>query len=331
MSNTIVSANVPPTVSVLACGGGGINMVRRALPELEGAVTHRYFDTSKANLMAGEKATIIGGGGSGLVRHTNADPVVSMVASLSDEEIGLADINILVFSLSGGSGSVIGPVLINDIAGRRKRLVIAIVIASEQSETHTKNTLKTLQSLRNVADLADLYLPIMIFNNDAGVGLVDKVLPYKLARLVDLLTKPTVEIDLNDRLNWLDVPKTLGEDATGLRLLHVTTPGENIEDSQAEIWPEAPRHVYDSIILIHTEDYSTTPRPKARSVFEGRFSTVKLVPMMGIIGNPPKAFDNLLKHIQDTLHDYQVNSSQHEDPFSTDGATKGKHKSGLIL
>jgi hypothetical protein len=333
LSAPVVSANAPPTVAVLGCGGGGINTVRRALPGILGRVSYRYLDTSKrANLQVGEDAIIIGpGDGSGGVRGENADAAVKHIASLSDADLGLADINIIVFSASGGSGSVIGPLLIGDIASRRKRLVIAVTISSTQSKMHTKNTLKTLQSLRNIADNASLYLPITIFNNNAGMQVVDKQAPYKLNRLVDLLTAPTVEIDKNDRLNWINVPKTLEEPLAGLRLLYVTTATGVAEDTSAEIWPKAPaNYIYDSVLAIRAGDYEPIDRPRAQSSFEGLFSIIQLTPMYGVIGNPPKAFDDLVKLINDTLNDYNANTDRHDDPFGMPTGGAGQHKSGLV-
>ena len=129
---TITHVNVPPSVSVFACGGAGLNLVRRTLPDITNRVSYKFLDTSIANLLPGESAHIIGGGGSGLVRGLNNDASIKAIAGLSDEDLNLNDINIVVFSLSGGSGSVLGPLLISDIAGRRKRLVIALTVSSTQ-------------------------------------------------------------------------------------------------------------------------------------------------------------------------------------------------------
>ena len=329
LSHATVVPNTPPTVNIIACGGGGINMTRRSLQNIGDDVTYQYVDTSKANLLAGETALIIGSGGSGLVRSHNADRVVQAIAALSDEALGISDVNIVVFSLSGGSGSVIGPLLIRDIMSRRGKLTVALTISSTQSEKHTENTLRTLQSLRKITDDCGLYLPISIFDNTAGIQKIDRVMPYKLERLIDLLTKPTTEVDKNDRLHWINVPKTLGDGLKGLRLLHVTTEADADANSGAEVWPVVQGHIYDSVLALHAEEYSVTSKPRSRVSFEGLFSTIKLVPMYGVIGNPPQAFDDLVKRIATTLNDYHTNATQHDDPFNTH--TSDQHKSGLIL
>ena len=329
-ASPVVSSNVPPSVTVYGVGGAGINQLRLALPDLVGRVSYARIDTSRANLQHDEQAIIIGGGGSGLVRSLNVEATVKALAGLPDENLGLSDVNIVLFSLSGGSGSVIGPLLIGDIT-RRKKLVIALTIASTQSEKHTKNTLQTLQSLRKVTENSSLYLPITIFNNSSqgGPAAVDRAFPYKLARLVDLLTAPTFEIDKNDRQHWLNVPKTLEQPLVGLRLLYVTTSNNGVKEiPSAEIWPDAPGHIYDSLLSISTAQYQVENKPRARVSFEGRYTTIQLVPSYGVLGNAPRAFENLTRTIEETLLDYETNTEKNDDPF---GNSQSSHKSGLVI
>ena len=312
-----LTTNVPPTVSVIACGGAGLNMLRRVLPDIKGRVSYKLLDTSIANLQPGEKAFIIGGGGSGLVQDQNADAANKAIAGISDEELGLSDINIVIFALSGGSGAVVGPKLIHDIAGRRKKLVIALVVSSTQSKKHTTNTMDTLRGLRKKCDDVGLYLPITIFDNNAGGrAAVDRAFTYKLARLVDLLTAPTIEIDKNDRVHWVDVPKTIGKQLTGLRLLRVETrTDKNTEIPNTEVWPDIKDHVYDSVLAIGSKSQVNNNLPRAQVVFEGEFTTIELVSICGTIGNPKGAFDNFLRDINNTLNGYNVSAESHDDPF----------------
>jgi hypothetical protein len=329
VQHTVVSTNVPPTVNIIGCGGAGINMVRRVLPSLVGRANHIAIDTSTANLQANEEAIIIGGGGSGLVRSLSVSAVAQRIASLTDEELELADINIVVFSLSGGSGSVIGPLLISDIAQRRKRLVIALTIASSQSEKHTDNTLKTLQSLRMIVDDHKLYLPITIYDNVADEAHINRLLPYKLDLLLTLLTASTIEVDKHDRMHWINVPKMITPAPYGLRLLYVKDANSPAEDARAEARSVAAigTHIHDSLLAIHTAQQSITDRPRARVSFEGQF-VANTTPLYGVIGNPPKAFEDLMRSISHTLNEYRTNGDQHEDPFAD---ITGTSNHGLVL
>ena len=332
----IVSKNAPPTVAVIGCGGGGINMVRRALPDIKGRVTYCYIDTSEgANLKVGEKAHIIGtGSGSGAVRSQNVAAVEKSISRLSDEDLGLADINIIVSSLSGGSGSVISPLLISDIAVRRnasrpgdKRLVIALVIASSQDKIHTQNMLDTLLSLATITDTNNIYLPISIFDNSVSISAVNRIMPTKIARLVDMLTAPTTEADRNDRMNWVNAPKALRAPIKGLRLLYVAVESDVSVSPAVEIWPAAGDHIYDSVLVLNTENRDVETRPDAHIVLEGMFTSIEITPMIGIIGNTPGAFDDLNKRIRDKLHRYETSLPVGESTFSEAGTPS--HKSGL--
>lgn len=296
-----------PSVCVFGCGGAGINMVRNIIPAIQNRAFHRFIDTSYANIRQNEEIIVVQGEGSGLNRRHNSSRIVQKISSLTTDDLKLSDINIIVFSMSGGSGSVLSPVLIQEIA-RRGKLVIAIAISSSQSQRHAENTLNTLKSLENITNTNDIYLPISIFNNNAGIENVDKYLPYKLERLIDLLTMPASELDKNDRLHWINVPKNT--DAKGcLRLLHIDS-GQSIDQAslQAELWSEPNEYIFDSVINIRTVKSRHTKTPKARVSYEGIFTTIELVPMIGIIGNPPNAFEKLITEIQDILQQYKTQS-----------------------
>ena len=302
----VTSTSTAPTVAVFGCGGGGINMVRAACSEFHDRAAHYFLDTSDEWINTYNDVKIIGGGGAGLVRRHHADDIVQNIANLSDEDIHLADINIVVFSLSGGSGSVIGPMLIRDIVGRRKKLAIAMTIASAPSQTHLENMVKTLQTLTAVTADKKIYLPISIFNNTRSIELVDQVMPIKLVRLVDLLTMPTTEVDKNDRIHWVDGQKTISA-SPGLRLLHVTCDeGDAVADTSCEVWPGFGNYIFDAVLSLRTDRHRVNVQPKARASYSGLFSTVSLVPMMGIIGHPPTAFDKLNKEIADLLTTYNA-------------------------
>jgi hypothetical protein len=247
------------------------------------------------------------------VRKENSDAIMQKISTYTAEDLQLADINIVVFSMSGGSGSVIGPVLIREIA-RRKKLVVAIMISSFQSELHAKNTRDTLKTLESITTTNNIYLPVMVFNNSLGLDFVDKGLPYKIERLVDILTLPAAELDKNDRLNWINVPKTTGA-AGGLRLLYVEAGQENERNTpptDPELWPGPTGYIFDSVLNVRTVQnrHRFSSIVEARVAYDGIFTTVQNVPMIGIIGNPPDAFERLTTEIQDILQKYKAQSSK---------------------
>lgn len=308
MSNTqiVVPPTAAPSVNILACGGAGINLLRKALPHVSDKVTYRFIDTSYSNVRPGEQVIIAAseGKGSGLHRRENSESIVQRIAKLTDDDLQLADINIILFSMSGGSGSTAGPLLIKDIH-RRGKLIIAMAIASSESQKHTENTLATLKSLENITSTIGLYLPISIFCNEADWTILDKIFVYKLERLVDLLTLRTIELDKTDRMHWVNVQKTIGA-APGLRLLYVDGTGSgNKQDNKVELIVNTPDYIFDSVLAIRTETVFPEFSPQARTRFVGIFETVTLTPMVGVIGNPPDAFDTLIKDIDYILLQYK--------------------------
>jgi hypothetical protein len=318
-----------PSVTVIGCGGAGINMLRCAVPHISERASYRYLDTSYANIRPEEPIIVIGGEGSGAHRREKAEAIGKKIAGFTSEDLNLADINIVVFSMSGGSGSVLGPVLIREIA-RRGALVVAIVIASSQSELHTKNTLNTLKTLEQISAAGDLYLPVTVFDNAIGMDIVDRSLPYKIERLVDILTLPTAELDKNDRLHWINVPKTTGA-AGGLRLLHVDAGQErDVISKTAELWSIDDDFIFDSTVSIRTAKERPALSPKARVAYDGIFTTVQLTPMIGLIGSPRDAFKRMTTAIEDTL--VQYNAQSFKRPTAVAVSTSDVDpESGLVL
>ena len=195
------------------------------------------------------------------------------------------------------------------------------------AETRLAQTIKTLESITSTNNI---YLPIMIFNNKVGKDLVDRSLPYKIERLVDLLTLPTAELDKNDRLNWINVPKTMGFTG-GLRLLHVDAGSTKDESSlSAELWPGFEGYIFDSIVSIRSQQARHRISPQTRVAYEGIFTTVQLSPMLGVIGNPPKAFEKLMSEIQDILTQYGAQSATKKASFGVNDSEVDRD-SGLVL
>ena len=322
--NVVVPTNTIPSVTVIGCGGCGINMVRRSLGNLRACAKYRYIDTSYSNVQSGEEVIVVDGEGSGGVRAELAAKILKKVAAISSEDIHLADINIVVFSMSGGSGSVLAPLLIREIK-RRGKLVVAMAVASSESLGHTDNLHKTLQSLENDATKFDICLPISIFDNAvSGKTAVDMLMPTKLNELVDILTLPTIELDKTDRLHWINVQKTIGAPA-GLKILW--TGGEH---NDVELSVLDPDFICDSVISIRSATRSKPSVPKARTLYEGMFVDPEVPEMLGGIGSPPGVFGKLLKHIEDVRVQYQAQSLKKSTVVDLSDAEIDP-ESGLIL
>lgn len=114
MDNSVVSGNTTvvdavsvPTVRIFSCGGAGQNIGRLVLPSVQGRASYKAIDTSLSDTRSehGEEIHLIGNGsGSGKNRKTNYDAIVRAIPAMTDDELDLADINVVIFALAGGNG-----------------------------------------------------------------------------------------------------------------------------------------------------------------------------------------------------------------------------------
>ena len=94
----------PSTVSVTLVGVGGAGQnIKRAFHEDARVARALAFDTSMSNAHPQESVNIIGSGsGSGSNKHENAAEIKRAVPALSDDELGISDVAIVIYSLAGG-------------------------------------------------------------------------------------------------------------------------------------------------------------------------------------------------------------------------------------
>lgn len=168
--------NKQKTVRLYGCGGTGINLLSawnedhgRLLPA-GGLIQISYVDTSDSNLPADLNADRVylleGKDGSGKVRSENSDEISRSLLNLL-QKMPEGDLNIVLFSASGGSGSVFGPLLMAELA-KRNAPTVGIVVGTEESVITCENTLKTLKTLEALADRTSTPMVISYHHNKTG-------------------------------------------------------------------------------------------------------------------------------------------------------------------
>lgn len=328
--------STPPTVTLVAAGGCGINMIRQVTTANPfGDVSQhieslRRFDTSYSNVRGGEDVIVVGDGdGSGKVRTEHAEKIQKKLTSLTDEELGLSDINVVVFSLAGGSGSVLGPVLIREIK-RRGGQAVCFVVADTMSERDTTNTLRTLQTLQSISTNDGIYLPTSVFSNAAvGRPVVDQTLPHRLTQFIWAMTLPAVEIDRNDRRNFLNGMKTNDAHA-GVRLLHVIGGEAGDDDADlktGEVWECTPDDIYDSTLSLGIQPKQAGHLPVfvshqalARAAYQGVFSDMISMPIYALVAAGNDGIVSLMKDINATQARFAAQAKNTESVIGMDGA-----------
>lgn len=220
------------TLRLYGCGGAGINLAKvyQPVPGLADAMQVAYADTSDSNIDASneEFAYVVSGmDGSGKKRDLNAATIRRHVApTLAAFPPG--DFNLVLFSGSGGSGSVFGPLIIDELLNRKK-MVVALVLGDSDSAIATRNTLKTIQTLSALAE--QRHTSISIFYEEmAADGArrdIDAMFHDAIGSLKLLSNGQNAEMDTQDLVNWLYYENATPH-APGLGILNIYNSNERL-------------------------------------------------------------------------------------------------------
>ena len=151
------SAAAEKRVRIYACGGCGISIADKFEQNTEqfegrGVPDIVRLDTSRSNLRKGVDYAnlflIDGKDGAGKIRRENYPEISAAMGQILLEH-GPLDLRIVLFSASGGTGSVFGPLLIGELL-KKSASVVAVVVGSTESAITAENTLNTFRSLDGV-------------------------------------------------------------------------------------------------------------------------------------------------------------------------------------
>lgn len=206
------------TVTIFGCGGAGTNITKAYLTksEVEGIyadVEVVAVDTSESNILTHKEEykdkfypikLTSGKEGSGKVRAEHYKDIVSAIPGVLLNHTP-TDLNIVVCSAAGGSGSVIGPLLHAELVKQGKP-VISIVIGDTTSVRELVNTNNTLLSYNQMAQKAGKpFVAHVIMNTDhESRELVDDYVKEMITSLTLLFSGNIDEIDTTDLINFLD-------------------------------------------------------------------------------------------------------------------------------
>lgn len=204
------------TVRVFGCGGAGINITSffngAGIENGCAEVTPAYIDTSRSNLRSefNEQDVFIleNVDGSGKVRKENHEEIANVTRQIL-LQIPPKDFNIVVFSASGGSGSVCGPLLVAELL-ERKVPVVALVVGSDESIITATNTLNTLKTLEKISKVKKLPVVTYYEHNERNrkQSEVDRQLQLVISTLSVLTSRMNHGMDTRDILNWVQFSNT---------------------------------------------------------------------------------------------------------------------------
>ena len=322
-----------PTISIVGCGGCGINLIKKFCQinaKFDTEIKMSVIDTSMSNtqqLPSTVKVYGIGNLGSGKDRSKNEDAIEKFLENNKKLVSDATDITIIMFSMAGGSGSVIGPSLGHRLMRNSGRAVILIGVVDISSERDCFNSIATLRTCSKFSVDGKYYFPLMLFSNiDVGRVAVDRSIVRRLIELVDMLSdKGITEVDYTDKMNYLR-PTNIGC-PSGCYILSVTAkdPSEG-EDLPGELGCdlEVGDRVHACFVV---NDTGITPKIKTTATYVGISENKKFFSTIGT-AIPPK----ILAELKETAEGYghsKIESDTTEDSF--DGIEEVVGKSGTVL
>jgi hypothetical protein len=322
------------SVSIIGCGGAGKHTVSKFKQQKSYPIEYFAVDTADGDISQMNIPThIINGDGSGKVKATNVDAInkainTEIFDSTKSNYIEPKDINIVVFSLSGGSGSLIGPMLIKELH-RRNKVVVAIAIADSMSELDANNTYKTLLSIEHMIKTNNIYLPIMLFDNKVGRPKVDITINHRLNYLVSMLTMKADEVDRNDKINFFKPDKTIGSPAR-LAGCFICSHEIDHDDMSGEIViSNLNENLFDAIMYI-TPDAGNRLDFDTRSIFFGinPYPIDKNDEYCCLLGFD--ILDDFVATIESSIAKYKTIGKESKEYFKQDNEYKS-HNSGMFI
>jgi len=201
-------------LNIYCCGGAGsnigLNFIKynnRKDPGFAELQTY-FIDASRSNISSvipDEYVYLVDGlDGSGKRRDSN-------YASLSEcsKEIlhtfKPADVNIVLHSASGGSGSVLGPIIVSELLSRDE-VVVVLTIGSTSSRIETDNTVKTLKSYEMISRKREHPVNVHYRENGNSLsrGTVDQEIQTAIVILAAIFSGANHELDSSDLKNFLN-------------------------------------------------------------------------------------------------------------------------------
>jgi hypothetical protein len=243
---------------IYACGGAGINIVNPIQSDLESkegfsSMDVVYIDTSMSNISKRkiDKSQVYcfeGIDGSGKKRDTNYAVIRDSVNEiLLSHQPG--DINLVVHSTSGGSGSVLGPVIASELLGRGIPTII-LAVSNKDSRIEIQNTINAIKSYSVIATKRNKPVILGHYENNTETprSAVDRQVQAALKVISAVFSGKNAELDSADLDNFLDYTRCTSFDA-GLAKLEFFTQGISLNKGE----------VIASLVTLSKEGEDTSP------------------------------------------------------------------------
>lgn len=196
-------------IRLYSCGGAGIN-IGKEISSKSDRYDVAFLDSSLSNLQTvndqSKTFLIKDMDGAGKLRAKTyeafKDEIEAAITQLKPSDV----LNVVVSSLSGGTGSVIAPLVAKELLEQGKS-VIVVGIASDDSIIEIDNTIKSIKTYNNFAHAVKM--PVSMFYCPPGVrGMTDKTVISLLVSLgVITDSQNTEEFDTADLHHFINYQK----------------------------------------------------------------------------------------------------------------------------
>lgn len=325
-------------VRVYGCGGCGVNLTSTyaAGGEEPGVATLKtvFVDTSRSNLtkygIASDENLFLlkfadgtHADGAGKERREHHLAIAGNVKLLL-QQFPPEDFNVVVFSASGGSGSVYGPLILAELL-RRGQTVVAVVVGSHESEVTASNTVKTMKSLENIAGKSELPLVMSYHVNLDGKkrSEVDHEARLTIGALAYLASGENEELDTADIKRFVQYPDR-NSGAVQLHTLDVFFGPTEVNDVENPLAVASLYADVDNQDLTVKPEYGTVGFPPTGCQLLQNCPSVHLVIRSDEVGR-------IFKHATNTLDDIE---SRHRSRIKQDSILSKNDdvaESGLVL
>lgn len=236
-------------ITVWACGGAGCNIAKQ-IKDFDCDIY--YIDTSTSNLKGIKTDNIfllenVDGAGKDRsktyehFKHIAEDVIIKFKPSNS--------LNVVISSLSGGSGSIIAPLITKELI-KRDLNTIVVAIDSKHSFKELDNCIKTFKTYKSISDITKKSIAIFyVENNDRRE--TDQRVIWFVALLSLLVNKQhTEEFDTTDLTNFINFDKVT-ENSPNVGIIEI--------NANETITPEKNTSIVGTILV--TTDRQSTIKP----------------------------------------------------------------------
>lgn len=224
------NTNTLGKINIFCAGGAGIGIGKYF--ELErgkknagyAEVNPVYMDTSKASTFdvpAEYFYQLPEANGSGGKRSHNGADIVKYTGEML-QKFPLGDINIVIHSATGGSGSVMGPSIVSEALNQGKS-VIAFVIGGDDTKNYIENCIGTLESYEGIVEAREKPIVLQFLQNgvDGTIEEIDQKVHLAISCLTALYSSQNKNLDQRDLHNWLHFDEvTTYEPQVGVLSIH---------------------------------------------------------------------------------------------------------------